>query len=141
MVAQPGSAVAELRGLAEGDVARHDEDVSPMKLLAATAGPYLVRVDPHIAPDLRAPHRRARPVIVVEEECRVGRARRLGSHVCHTRGGEERMGRDSKLLLSDCHRLGFQGSSHAVRTDSFAERAVSRSGAALDAAGVRDLVE
>ena len=78
------SAVAELGGgLREVDVARHDEDISP-ELIATIASVYLVCIDTHVALDLRAPHRRGRAVIVVVEECRVRRARRLGSHVCHT---------------------------------------------------------
>ena len=78
------SAVAELGGgLREVDVARHDEDISP-ELIATIESVHLICIDAHVALDLRAPHRRGRTVIVVVEECRVRRARRLGSHVCHT---------------------------------------------------------
>ena len=78
------SAVAELGGgLREVDVARHDEDISP-ELIATIESVHLVCIDTNVALDLRATHRRGRAVIVVVEECRVRRARRLGSHVCHT---------------------------------------------------------
>ena len=61
-----GSAVAELGGGAsELDIARHDEDIAPKKVAAIDGAHYFVSIDPHIAPDLRAPHRRGRPVVVV----------------------------------------------------------------------------
>ena len=51
------SAVAELGGgLPEVDAARHNEDISP-KRVAAVHGTHFVRIDPNVAPDLRASHR------------------------------------------------------------------------------------